>query len=209
MVNYKSPHEPKPPMRERVLDAAVRLLGDGQAAFSMRELADAAGVSFATPFNHFGSKAGIMLALSARLIAEMHSTFAGAAVPPTAVRRVLAAVDIAAAVMPAAPAVNRAVMGAIGAPSEAPGDVSSRSGALWAEALGAGEGLDPETMSLALATLPDQLAVAFRGVLSFWTAGELPDARLAERAAAAAAATLLGFVKSEDRALLLSLLAKV
>ena len=209
MVNYKSPHEPKPPMRERVLDAAVRLLGDGQAAFSMRELADAAGVSFATPFNHFGSKAGIMLALSARLIAEMHSTFAGATLPPTAVGRVLAAVDIAAAVMLAAPAVNRAVMGAIGAPSEAPGDVSSRSGALWAEALGAGEGLDPETMSLALATLPDQLAVAFRGVLSFWTAGELPDARLAGRAAAAAAATLLGFVKSEDRALLLSLLAKV
>jgi hypothetical protein len=132
-------------------------------------------VSFATPFNLFGSKGAIMLALSTRRIALMHERLARASPPPTAVARVLAAVDIAAGVMLDAPAVNRAVMGAIGAPCDTPGDVLSRSGALWAEALGTGIGLAASTRSLALNVLPDQLAVGFRGVLSFWTAGELAD----------------------------------
>jgi AcrR family transcriptional regulator len=66
MARDKTHPQPKPPTRERVLDAAERLLAQGSAGFSMRELADEAGVSFATPFNQFGSKAAIMLALSAR-----------------------------------------------------------------------------------------------------------------------------------------------
>jgi AcrR family transcriptional regulator len=206
MARDKTRLQSKLPTRERVLAAAERLLAQGSAAFSMRELADEAGVSFATPFNQFGSKAAIMLALSTRRIALMHERLAQATLPPTAVGRVLAAVDIAAAVMLAAPSVNRAVMGAISAPSEVPGDVSSRSGALWAEALGTGEGLAVATQSLALATLPGQLAVAFRGVLSFWTAGELTDQLLSQSVRAAAATVLFGFVRRDDRAQLSALL---
>lgn len=194
--------QPKLPTRDRVLDAAERLLAGGSAAFSMRELADEAGVSFATPFNQFGSKAAIMLALSARRIASMHEQFAQAALPDTAMARVLLAVDIAASVMLAAPAVNRAVMAAIGSPSDEPSDVSSRSGALWAEALGDGKGLAPATRPLALALLPGQLAIAFRGALSFWTAGEIADAELPIRARSAAAALLLGFVEPRHRSAL-------
>jgi AcrR family transcriptional regulator len=59
------------PVRQRVLDAAERLLRDGKAEFSMRDLASEAGVSFATPFNQFGSKPAIMHALSARRIDAM------------------------------------------------------------------------------------------------------------------------------------------
>ena len=199
------PVQAKLPTHERVLDAAERLLAKGSAAFSMRDLADEAKVSFATPFNHFGSKAAIMLALSARRIALMHERLAHAALPDTAVARVLVAVDIAVSVMLVAPAVNRAVMGAIGAPSGDAGDVSSRSGALWAEALGAGEGL-AATRALALVVLPDQLAVAFRGVLSFWTAGEITDEMLSRRARAAAATVLLGFVERNGRVDLLKLI---
>lgn len=196
MSRDKTP--PKPSTRERVLTAAERLLAQGSAAFSMRELADEAGVSFATPFNQFGSKAAIMLALSAQRIDLMHERLAQAELPDNAVARVLQAVDIAASVMLSAPAVNRAVMGAISTPSEASGDVSLRSSALWAEALGSGEGLAPAMHALALATLPGHLAIAFRGVLSFWTAGELSDALLPRRARAAAAAVLLGFAGRED-----------
>ena len=47
---------PTPSTRERVLAAAERLLADNRHEFSMRELAADAGVSFATPFNLFGSK---------------------------------------------------------------------------------------------------------------------------------------------------------
>ncbi len=194
----------KPSPRERVLDAAERLLMQSSAAFSMRELADEAGMSFATPFNPFGSKAAIMLALSARRIARMHELLADATLPETVAARVLAAVDIAASVMLAAPAVNRAVMGAISAPNDVPGDISSRSSMLWAEALGAGDGLAVATRTLALAVLPDQLAFAFRGVLSFWTAGELSDLQLSQHTRAAAATVLLGFAGREERQELLA-----
>jgi hypothetical protein len=44
-----------------------------------------------------------------------------------------------------------------------------------------------------LRCLPRQLAFAFRGVLSFWTAGELPDAALAPNAEEIAKALLRGF----------------
>jgi len=189
-----------------VLDAAERLLAQGGAAFSMRELAEEAGLSFATPFNQFGSKSAIMLALSARRIASMHARLADATLPRAALARVLLAVDIATAVMLAAPPVNRAVMGAIGAPGDDPGDVSMRSRALWAEAIGDGEGLAATTRLLALTVCPDQLAIAFRGVLSFWTAGEIPDAALNRKARTAAAAVLLGFVGRDDRAKVLELL---
>lgn len=204
MRDDKTDPGPKPSPRERVLDAAERLLTQGSAAFSMRELAAEAGMSFATPFNQFGSKAAIMLALSARRIARMHELLAEATLPETVAARVFAAVDIAAAVMLVAPAVNRAVMGAISAPNAAPGDVSFRSSMLWAEALGAGNGLAVATRSLALAVLPDQLAFAFRGVLSFWTAGELSDLLLSQHARATAATLLLGFAGHEERRELLA-----
>jgi hypothetical protein len=98
-------------------------------------------------------------------------------------------------------------MAAIGAPIDEPSDVSSRSGALWAEALADGKGLLPATRPLALAVLPGQLAIAFRGVLSFWTAGEIADADLPIRARGAAAALLLGFVEPKYRSVLAAHLA--
>jgi hypothetical protein len=109
----------------------------------------------------------------------------------------------------AAPDVNRAIMAVIGAPIDEPSDVLSRSEALWAEALADGKGLRPETRALALTILPGLLAFAFRGVLSFWTAGELPDRLLRQRARAAAAGVLLGFVGRDDRAHLIGLLENV
>ncbi len=206
MSRDKTPLKAKPPMRERVLDAAERLLAKGEAGFSMRDLADAAAVSFATPFNQFGSKGAIMLALSARRIALMQHRLNQTAPALTATARVLAAVEIAAAVMLDKSAVNRAVMGAISAPGEAAGQVSSLSRALWAQALGDGEGLAAATRSLGVAILPDQLAVAFRGVLSFWTAGEIADDALTPQAATAASVILLGFAGRQSRATLLPIL---
>jgi len=45
----------------------------------------------------------------------------------------------------------------------------------------------------ALRCLPRQLAFGFRGVLSFWTSGELADEALASEARQVASALLLGF----------------
>ncbi|WP_206245348.1 TetR/AcrR family transcriptional regulator [Novosphingobium terrae] len=187
------------PLRQRVLDAAENLLRQGKAEFSMRELAAEAGVSFATPFNQFGSKAAIMQALSTRRIDRMEALYSAASPAPDALSRVLLATATASAVMLEEPLVNRVVMGWLGAGSQTPGQVLARSTALWALALGAGEGLRPGLREQALACLPGQLAFAFRGVLSFWTAGELADEALATSAGEVAQSLLLGFIEHEDR----------
>jgi len=184
------------PVRQRVMDAAERLLRRGKADFSMRDLASEAGVSFATPFNQFGSKAAIMHALSGRRIDTMAERFAAMSPPPAdAAARVLMAIDTAVGVMLQEPQVNRAVMGWLGTAGPSPGKVLAHSTALWALALGAGEGLKAARRQEALHRLPQQLAFAFRGVLSFWTAGELDDAALAADAREIAKTLLLGFVE--------------
>jgi AcrR family transcriptional regulator len=181
------------PLRQRVIDAAEGLLREGKADFSMRDLAAEAGVSFATPFNQFGSKAAIMHALSGRRIDTMATRFTEAPPLPDAADRVLSAIDTAVEVMLEEPEVNRAVMGWIGTAGPSPGQVLAHSTTLWTLALGAGEGLTAARRDQALRCLPRQLAFAFRGVLSFWTAGELPDDALAPNARAIVGTLLLGF----------------
>lgn len=183
------------PLRQRVLDAAERLLRAGKADFSMRDLAAAAGVSFATPFNQFGNKAAIMQALSTRRIEAMEERFAAAPSLTDARARVLLATDLAVTVMLEEPEVNRTVMGWLGTAAPSPGRTWTRSAALWTLALGSGEGLIAERRDEGLRRLPRNLALGFRGVLSFWTAGELPDAALGSYAAEAAETLLLGYAE--------------
>lgn len=180
-------------LRQRVLDAAERLLRNGSADFSMRDLAAESVVSFATPFNQFGSKAAIMQALSGRRIDLMQARYAAAQPSGDATDRVLLAVDTAAEVMLEEAGVNRAVMGLLGTADAAPGQVWAHSTALWALALGAGDGLIAARRDEALRCLPGHLAFAFRGVLSFWTAGEVADSDLATVSREIAGVLLLGF----------------
>ena len=201
MARCKTDSSPVPrgePVRQRVIDAAERLLRDGKAEFSMRDLAAEAGVSFATPFNHFASKTGVMHALSEQRIDTMTERFAAMPKPPAAPARVLLAIETAASVMLQEPVVNRAVMGWIGAASPSPGRALARSTALWTLALGAGEGLAEISREQALRTLPSQLALAFRGTLSFWTAGELAGEALGPSARAIAETLMLGFADQRD-----------
>ncbi|EZP52335.1 TetR/AcrR family transcriptional regulator [Sphingomonas sp. RIT328] len=196
-IDPPSPGSRGEPLRQRVIDAAERLLRDGKADFSMRDLAAEAGVSFATPFNQFGCKAAIMQTLSQRRIDTMEIRFAAAPRLTDTAARVMLAIDTAAAVMLEEPAINRAVMGMLGTASSSPGQVWARSTALWTLALGAGDGLIPARREEALRCLPGQLAFAFRGVLSFWTAGELPDGALASTARDLAGTLLLGFTEQQ------------
>ncbi len=190
--------------REAVLDAAERLLrADGAASFSMRELAAEAGVSFATPFNQFGSKAAIAQALSARRIDLMSERFLEAAPAGDAISCVLAAVSIAVAVMLEEPQINRAIIRSLGFPGAKPSEVSAQSRALWATAFGDGDGVDPALAKIAAERAPEQLAIGFRGCLSFWIADEITDAQLPEKARATALTVLLGFVEPTRRAGLL------
>lgn len=181
------------PLRQHVIDAAERLLRDGKAEFSMRDLAAEAGVSFATPFNQFGSKAAIMHALAERRIDTMTTRYVQHSIRANAIDRVHVAMSIAAAGMLEEPVVNRAVMGWIGTAGPVPGRALALSTALWRLALGDGDGLDVARRDEALDRLPRELAFGFRGVLSFWTSGELEDEALATSAKRVASTLLRAF----------------
>ncbi len=176
------------PIRHRILNAAEQLLRRGKADFSMRDLASEGGVSFATPFNHFGNKAAIMHALSGRRIDMMLMRFAAMSTSQDPVDRVLVAVDVAVAVILEEPLVNRGVMSWIGTAGPEPGNVLTHSMTLWSLALGN----DDEERLEPSGNLSRQLAFAFRGVLSFWTAGEIADDALSAHAREIAASLLQG-----------------
>jgi AcrR family transcriptional regulator len=169
----------------------------------MRELAAEAGVSFATPFNNFGSKTAIMHALSARRIDAMETRFAASPSASDVVSRVLMAVAIAVDVLLEEPTVSRPVIGSLGSPTTEPGHVADRSRALWAMAITGLTGVRADLATIAQRRLPDFLALGFRGCLSFWVAGEIADAELHRRARAMAAALLLGFADMKHHALLI------
>ena len=70
-------------------------------------------------------------------------------------------------------------------------------------ALGDLAGLSVEGFERAEVLLADQIAIAFRGCLSFWVAGEISDDRLPAAVATSTATTLLGFVSPDRRERLL------
>lgn len=190
--------------RDAVLDAAERLLRQSPLAeFSMRELAAEAGVGFATPFNHFGSKSMIMQGLSARLIAVMAARFRARNPPGDAIDRTLEMGRIAVDCLLEQPDVTKAVVGALGSVGTPASAVRGQSRDLWATALGDLRGLAPDLHERARSVLPDQIAFAFRGCLSFWIAGEIADSRLAAAVETSAATTLLGFARPARRGHLL------
>jgi AcrR family transcriptional regulator len=187
--------------RDLVLDAAERLLRKGETAdFSMRALAAEAGVGFATPFNHFGNKNAIMQALSSRLIERMAARFLGEASPGDAVDHVLAMGRIATAVLLEQPDVYKAVVGSLGVVSPIPSAVRQQSEALWSRALGDFSGIAADLGERARAALPQQLAFAFRGCVSFWIAGEIENEQLGSAFEAGASTILLGCADPDRRA---------
>jgi AcrR family transcriptional regulator len=200
------------PLRERnrllardiVLDAAERLLRKGETAdFSMRALAAEAGVGFATPFNHFGSKNAIMQALSSRLIERMATRFRDEAPDGNAIDRVLAMGQISVALLLEKPDVHKAVVGSLGVASPMPGSVRQNSRELWSVALGDFDGVAIDMRMLAQAVLADQLAFGFRGCVSFWIAGELQDGGLDTAFRIGACTILLGFADPKHRSRLI------
>lgn len=104
-----------------MINAAERLLREGKADFSRRDIAAAAGVSFATPFNQFGSNAAIVQTLSTRRIDTIETRFVTAPLLTDTADRVLPAIGAAITVMLEEPEINRVVIGRLGTTSALPG----------------------------------------------------------------------------------------
>ena len=200
------------PLRERnrqlardiVLDAAERLLQKSDTAdFSMRALAVEAGVGFATPFNHFGSKNAIMQALSSRLIERMAKRFHDEAPEGDAIDRVLEMGRISVGLLLEKPDVHKAVVGSLGVASPVPSSVRQNSRQLWSLALASFTGIAEDMREVAQVTLAEQLAFDFRGCVSFWITGELQDENLGTAFRIGACALLLGFANPTRRSYLI------
>jgi AcrR family transcriptional regulator len=187
--------------RESILDAAERLLERNHAAdFSMRELAAEAGVSFATPFNLYGSKVAIMQALSSRLIDLMARTFKQSEPGGSPVERVLLMAQVACGVLLDKPAVSKTVVASLSAPGMGPTEVHATSAALWLTALSGSGNSRMAWPKIGSEVIAQQLAYTFRGCVSFWIAGELSDERFEHTVQRCALVVLLGFSTGKQKA---------
>jgi AcrR family transcriptional regulator len=163
--------------RERILDAAEALVREaGGVAFGMRELAERAGLSQATPFNLFGSKGAILAALVERSLEVQHRELAATRgadpmdrVLQLADRTVRAYTEDEALYRP----LLRALVGASGRGAPAP--LLEPCTELWRASLREAEQgglLDPD---LDVDLVARQLHLEYRAGLLLWVSGETDD----------------------------------
>lgn len=161
--------------RARILDAAEALIrADGAVDFSMRTLADRAGLSLATPFNLFGSKTAVLVALVDRALDTQAARLA-AARDLEPIEWVIALGERGVRAYTRDEAFYRPLFGAIVevAARGAPPGLLQRATDLWREALRDAEAsglLDP---GLDLELLARLLHLQFRAALSNWAAREI------------------------------------
>lgn len=207
--------KPKPPrlmtrkrelVRGTILDAALDLLArEGRADFSMRELAEAAGVSFVTPFNHFGSKDGLLRELMFRRFQGIEAAYRAQPPAGDAVARTLAMARLGVDVMVEQAPVTRAM--SVGIISEGSRDVLRRARDLWTLSLGDLDGLDTTWSPDGAALLAEHLALSFRGALVMWIASDLTDGEfrsVVETVVAAHFAAFVGPAQKRDLAALIA-----
>jgi len=189
--------------RNAIMDAARTLMqASGSAGFSMRALAQHAGVSIATPYNLFGSKQAIMISILEVEMQAYRSQLEELRTDP--ITALFHAVTIATARYNADPGFYRALLFSVynDGGTEFRSIFSGSSHAIWRElvarAVAAGH-LGQEVEPNAFAVMLEHL---FFGCLLEWVYGKLPMQELEIRVQYGFALTMLG-VANTDAAVLL------
>jgi AcrR family transcriptional regulator len=165
--------------RRRIIRAAHDLIREtGNAGLSMRALAARAGVSMTTPYNLFGSKRAILLAVLDDIrdfldrFAHLRST--------DPLERLFGALDICVEIYLADPVFNRTIWAALFDPSDdfRSQIFNSRRAAFWEGLLAelAGAGVIAPNIDIAL--LFKALDRSFEAAMLDWVTGELASAQL-------------------------------
>ncbi|MDH4412436.1 MAG: TetR/AcrR family transcriptional regulator [Rhizobium sp.] len=185
--------------REHLLDTAERLLLQSSPPdFSMRQLCQEAGLSFATPFNYFGSKNGIIRGLALRIFDRIEAGYEAMPEAGDALARLDRMNAAGVHLWLEEPAVYRFISASLltvegGEGSE---EFLARSSALWRRALGDAEGLlRSDCKALALEILPLHIAIGFRGMMALWIGGEIADRDIEPLMRAQISALVLGFAE--------------
>jgi AcrR family transcriptional regulator len=163
--------------RERIIQAARELIREtGNAGLSMRALAARAGVSLATPYNLFGSKRAIVLAVH-KDVREFHQRFAvtRSADP---VERIFAAVDMSIDFYVDDPQFYKTLWAAVfDTTDEVRAEIlNPKRDAFWQGLVRAAAEAGAIAEEMDVDMLAHQLDYLFRSVILDWVVGEMaPD----------------------------------
>jgi AcrR family transcriptional regulator len=166
--------------RQRIIRAARQLIREtGNAGLSMRALAVRAGVSLATPYNLFGSKRAIVLAVlqDAR---EFHQRFAHLrSVDP--LERIFSAVDMSISYYVADPPFYKTLWAAVfdTADEVRAAIYNPKRDAFWQALIEAAAEAGAIAPEIDLKLLLRQLDFQFRSVMLDWVVGEIAPEALA------------------------------
>jgi AcrR family transcriptional regulator len=195
--------------REAIISAARQLIREtGNAGLSMRALAARAGVSLATPYNLFGSKRAIVVAML-QDVREFHGQFS-ARRPADPVDRIFLALDTAIELYLGDPPFYRTLWTAVFDAAEGVREeiLGPKGDAFWRglvdQAAAAGAlraGVDPGLLGL-------HLDFIRRSAMFEWAAGLLPAERLPATARLGYALMLAGAVTEERRPQLIAAVAE-
>jgi len=179
--------------RRQIIQAARALIREtGNAGLSMRGLAARAGVSLATPYNLFGSKRAIVVAVlqDVREFQERFSTLRAA----DPVEKIFAALDMAIAFYVGDPVFYRTLWAAVFDASDAVrGEIlNPQRDAFWRSLVDEAASAGAIAPDVDPALLLRQLESLLRSVMFDWVVGEIGPARLAPTARHGYALVLLG-----------------
>lgn len=194
-------------VKERILESAEILLTENNNVdFSMRELAKKANVSFATPFNYFGDKNSILQELSSQLIKKMENCFNEKEKNESSIKNLFLMAHISIEVLLEKPILNKYIITSLSIPRKEKLKVKTNSENLWKIALGnMSEFTEFDKLKEKLVT---QIALHFRGVISFWCAGDIEDKDLKDNFIKGICFLCLGISKNKDRDELLKLISE-
>ena len=181
--------------QDAVVAAARSLLSREQGeGFTMKDLAEAAKVSLATPYNHFGSKGGVLRAVVYQALASIAERFKDLAPADDAPRRVMILAELGADILLADGDVIRAAGRALTMETSG-ASIFEEAARLWELAIQTDFPFRREIGNLGAPALARQLAVMFRGMLAFWISAEVDDAGFRSGVLAGAATVVLAFVE--------------
>lgn len=184
--------------RETILLAAESLLQTpGREDFSMRELSEAAGMSFTTPFKHFGSKDGLLRHLMHRHLGMVEKAFDERAPHGDVIARVLTMAEIGVEYSITYASLSRLATVAIAEQDR--GEIDYDVNRLWTRALGDYDGLESEWRDLAARFLPEHLTVFYRGALVMWTTNDFSNEQFSAVVETGVAVALAAFCNAERK----------
>lgn len=200
--------EAKERRRQQVLAAVESCIREaGRVDFSMRELAAKAEVSFATPFNLFGKKEDILVALFNKRVVEQASRASARAESSTGLENLLKVAEESCDAYLADAELFRPLARSLrGQQAPQIDSVAQQAQDIWHAALE--QCLQEKTIkyNAGLKALARQLHISFRMVFSMWAADELSDREFRKQVVFNSAAFVLPFLTTAGKQQLTSLL---